>query len=407
MKIAMLLSCDSFESFFGRVLGLDINRYVATYRNDFAWYYGAGLLENSIQPTIYIPSLTHSGFYETETGVSVRFIRCASWYRPFAKLRRAFRVSRWSLYLQERINAWGIDRELRRALSEDGADLLYIQEYWGGRFDHFVHRCDVPVTAADHGGVAKGVVKLFKRRAFKSAAALYCQTRAECQTVTDYGGVGTLCSNGTDTTFFRPPPDGAVRTKTILTVARLTDKQKRTSDLVRSLKYLDSDWKLNIVGTGPDLAMLEKLAAEFGVESKVSFLGFKSRVEIRQLAQQCGVYAMPSSNEAVCLAVLEAMSCGAAVVTTRIRSFESLIEDGVNGYMVPVADPYALAKAIEKAWAQRAALGHRAAATVEENFDAKKIFRRLAQSLRAAVQASREPIGRQEAGRTSLIKVCE
>jgi hypothetical protein len=57
MTVAMLLSCDSFESFFGAVLQLDRDKYLRNYRNDWAWYYAAGLIENGIRPIIYIPSI--------------------------------------------------------------------------------------------------------------------------------------------------------------------------------------------------------------------------------------------------------------------------------------------------------------------------------------------------------------
>jgi glycosyltransferase involved in cell wall biosynthesis len=408
MKIAMLLSCETFEHFFPPILGFDYDRFLSSYRHDWSWYYGKGLLENGVETVLYIPSVKYSGIHRTDAGIRVRFVRCEEWYNLVSPFTRACRISRWTVYLQQRLNAAAFTANLNAVMAEDEIDLLYVQEYWTGRFDHLVHRCPWPVTAADHGGVAQGVLKLFKRSAFKSAAALYCQTTDECNTVKSFGGSGMFCPNGTDTKFFCPAPAGTAKSKTILTVARLTDKQKRTSDLIRSMPHLSSDWTLNIVGTGPDRKMLEGLVSQLGVTDRVNFLGFKSRAEVRVLLQTCGVYAMPSSNEAVCLAVLEAMSCGAAVVATRIRSFESLIEDDVSGYLVPVADPPALAKAIEKAWAVRDRLGLRAATTIEEDFDSKELFRRLAQSLRAAARLSTDETtpGREVDG-PDLIEACE
>ncbi len=148
------------------------------------------------------------------------------------------RATRWSLYLSERVNAEAFLRPLNASMAADGVDLLYIQEYWSGRFDHLAHRVSVPISAADHGGLAKGVVKWFKRRAFKRAALLYCQTRDECSQVQRYGGRTLLQPNGGDTSFFVPPPKGTVRTQNIVTVARLTNKQKRTSDLIKAMTLL-------------------------------------------------------------------------------------------------------------------------------------------------------------------------
>ena len=322
MTIAILLSCYTFELFFKAVLQLDRDKYLRSYRNDWSWYYSEGLLANDRRPILYIPSLEHEGRFETDGGVTVRFLPLAKWFRLLAPLGRPMRVTRWTWYLQERVNAAAFLHSLNDTIRADGAVLLYLQEYWSGRFDHLVGRVNVPLVAADHGGVAQGVVKWFKRRAFAKAAALYCQTQDECRQVASFGGLASLQPNGCDTAFFCPAPAGSLRQKTILTVARLTNKQKRTSDLICALPFLSGDWTLDIVGTGPDQGYLVSLAKEKGVASRVRFHGFKSQSEIRSMDQQCGVFAMPSSNEAVCLAMLEAMSCGAAVVGSRIRSFE-------------------------------------------------------------------------------------
>ena len=388
--VAMLLSCDSFESFFGSVLRLDRERYLADYRNDWSWYYAKGLADNGLRPILYLPSLNETGLHETSAGIDVRFLPLPEWYRPIAKLRRAFRATRWSLYAQERVNAAALLSPLRAALKEDGANLLYCQEYWGGRFDYLVHRVSLPVTAQDHGGVMKGTVTWFKRAAFAKAQTCYGQTDGECRLIEHFGGRAALQPNGCDLAEFCPDPS-ATRTKTVLTVARLTDKQKRTSDLIRAMAKLPEEWTLDIVGTGPDKAMLEALAIEIGVAGRVRFHGFQSRAGVRDFLRRCGVYAMPSSNEAVCIALLEAMGCGASVVCTKIRAFEPLIEDGANGRLVPVGDVDTLAAGIQDAWQFRSTRGEAAVDTVAERYDTRVLYRRLADSLRASALVSPEP----------------
>ena len=386
--VAILLSCDSFESFFGSVLQLDRDQYLKSYRNDWSWYYAKGLLDNGLRPIIYIPSVHHDGLYETDAGISVRFLRFAPWYRPVAKFRRPMRVTRWSLYLQERVNAAAFLNPLNAALASDAAGLLYVQEYWNGRFDHLAHRVTVPISAVDQGGSSNDIVMWFKRKAFARASAVYCQTPEECAQVRRYGAQPILQPNGGDTTFFSPPPAGTQRNRNIVTVARLTDKQKRTSDLIRAMKLLPVDWTLDIIGRGPDLQMLESLAKETGVDSRVRFHGFKNRDEIRLYLRHCGVYAMPSDNEAVCLALLEAMGCGAAVAASRIRAFQSIITDNVNGKLFPVADVPALAAAIETAWERRDAFGRAAVAAVSEGFNAEILYGKLARSMRTSIGAA-------------------
>ena len=385
MNVAMLLSCDTFESFFEGVLNLDRDRYLASYRNDYSWYYAKGLIDNGVRPIFYIPSVRHGGRHETDDGVSVRFLPLPRWYGPLAQLWRAMRITRWSRYAQERINAALFFGALKAALRTDDVDLLYMQEYWGGRFDYLTARLELPVAAADHGGVADGVVKWFKPGALKKAAAIYCQTEDECRQVRQYGVEPLLQPNGVDTSFFHPLAAGPQRRKTVLTVARLVNNHKRTSDLIEAMSLLPNEWTLDIVGTGPDRGLLEARAHELGVASRVTFHGFKNRHDIRMFNQSCGVYAMPSANEAICLAVLEAMSCGAAVVASRIRAFETMISDRVTGRLFPVGDVPALAEAILDCWNQRDAFG-REAVTAVKRFDSAALYRRLAETMRHAAE---------------------
>jgi glycosyltransferase involved in cell wall biosynthesis len=388
MNVAMLLSCGSFEGFFGGVQGQTRDSYLKSYRNDWAWYYAAGLIENGIKPTLYIPSLRENGRYETDTGVSVRFLPLDAWYRPLERvwLKRLSRTTALSLYAEERLNAAALMKPLVAGLAEDDIDVLYIQEYWSARFDHIVPRVNVPVTAADHGGVSQGVIKWFKHRSFGGASVVYSQTPDECDIVRRHGGVPKLQPNGCDTSQFRPDPS-VRRGKTILTVARLTNKQKRTSDLISALALLPEDWTLDIVGAGPDLDMLRRHAADRKVSPRVTFHGFVDRAAVRAFLQRCGVYAMPSSNEAVAIAALEAMGCGAAVVLSRIRAFECLVQDGVDGRLVAVGDPKALAAGILDAWERRQELGMAAVNTVRQRFDTRVLYRDLASSLRAIASA--------------------
>jgi glycosyltransferase involved in cell wall biosynthesis len=389
MKVAMLLSCGSFEGFFGKIQRQTRQSYLESYRNDWSWYYARGLLENGIQPLLYMSSLYEAGKYQTDTGVPVRFLPLARWFRPLEELSltRLSRATRWSLYTMEILNTVAFLGPLKEALREDNIDLLYVQEHWTGRFDYLVRQLGLPVVGADHGGVPKGVVKFFKKRALELAAVCYGQTESECRAIECYGGRSELQPNGCDVLEFFPEL-AVQRSKTVLTVARLTNKQKRTSDLIRAMVELPDQWTLDIVGTGPDRDLLERLAADLNLSLRVTFHGFLSREAVRDMFRRCGVYAMPSSHEAVALAALEAMACGAAVVLSQITAFEPLVTDGVNGRLVPVGDVKGLALAILDAWQHRESLGKAAFETVRTRYNTRALYSQLADSLRYCLQHS-------------------
>ena len=389
MNVAILLSCGSFEGFYGRIQGQSRQSYLENYRNDWAWYYGRGLLENGIRPVLYTPALYEAGKYETNEGIPVRFLPLARWYRPIEQLalKRLSRATRWSLYAEEVINTVAFMGPLREALREDEIDLLYVQEHWSGRFDYIVRQLDLPVVGADHGGVSKGVVKLFKRRALEKAALCYGQTENECLMIEKFGGRSKLQPNGCDVSEFFPDP-AVPRGKTVLTVTRLTNKQKRYHDLIRAMAELPEEWTLDIVGTGPDRDMLERLTGDLNLSSRVRFHGFVGRAEVRDLFRRCGVYAMPSANEGLAVAALEAMACGAAVVLSQIRAFEPLVTDGINGRLVSVGDVKGLAAAIVNAWEHRESMGKAASDTVRTRYNTRVLYSQLAESLRDCLRQS-------------------
>jgi glycosyltransferase involved in cell wall biosynthesis len=131
--------------------------------------------------------------------------------------------------------------------------------------------------------------------------------------------------------------------------------------------------------------MLETLVADLNLSSRVKFHGFVGRAEVREFFRRCGVYAMPSANEAVALAVLEAMACGAAVVLSQIRAFEQLVTDGINGRLVTVGDVKGLTAGIIDAWEHRESLGRAASDTVRTRYDTQVLYSQLAASLRGAI----------------------
>ena len=381
MKLAILLSCDSFESYYSTVLGLSPEEYLKSYRNDWSWYYAFGIRDANIDTIIYIPSLYRSGIYNVEEGISVRFIKIDKWYRPISVIRRAFRINKLFLYIHERVNTISFLKSMARSLKEDAVDLLYIQEHWTGRFDQVVSKIEMPIVSGDHGGVADKTLKLFKKKRFLKVKRSYAQTEVEANIINKYGGSALLHPNGCDTEKFYPDKS-VTRTKSLLTVARLTDKQKRTSDLIRAMEFLSSDWTLDIVGTGPDKEKLEKIVLDLKLSHRVKFHGFVDRSEVRKFLQRCGVYAMPSENEGIPIALLEAMGCGAAVVVSQIRAFESVIENNSNGMIFPVGDIQLLSKSIEYAWENKLRLGKKAYTTVSTDYNTKKLYSDLAKSLK-------------------------
>ena len=109
---------------------------------------------------------------------------------------------------------------------------------------------------------------------------------------------------------------------------------------------------MTIAGEGPQLEDLQKLAKELGIASAVSFPGFVSQSELRELFYSSHMFLHPSetgrdgNQEGVPNSLLEAMATGLAVFATRHGGIPEAVENGVSGVLVDERDDEALAKAI-------------------------------------------------------------
>ncbi len=98
------------------------------------------------------------------------------------------------------------------------------------------------------------------------------------------------------------------------------------------------------LGAGELLEELQGQAAALGIEANVRFPGWRPDVASIMSAFDC--FAFPSINEGMGKALVEAMTLEKPVVASRIGGIIDLVNDGVNGFLVPPADPQALAERI-------------------------------------------------------------
>jgi glycosyltransferase involved in cell wall biosynthesis len=376
-RVALFISCDSFEGFYGGTFGLNRETYLTSYRNDFVWEYAEGLKRCGHYVIIYILSYGEPELRPVSDGLGVRFLPLPLWLRVLDPIMYRLRDTPTGAVLRARLAYLAYGASLQAALLEDRIDVIYHQEIWTPRFDIIAGKSKVPVVGADQGAVYQDWMAPAKRVSMKQASRVMCQSAIALDRVRDFGGEAVIMYNGVDTDFFSPPTSAEPRPKTVLAVGRLVDEQKRFSDLLRAMQLLP-DFHLILVGGGPHEAKLKQLAKELGVSGRVTFTGFVTdRAELRRLYQECGAFVSTSSWEAVALVVLEAMSCAAPIVATRIPSFEDLITDGTDGLLVPVGAPEEVARSIrivqERSWE----FGNNARNTVVERYASRTLYSRL------------------------------
>ena len=131
-------------------------------------------------------------------------------------------------------------------------------------------------------------------------------------------------------------------TVTIGAASRLVDL-KAISDLLRAVALLATEFphvRLEIAGEGPERQDLETEAHRLGLMSRVRFLGWQR--DLATILRSWDIFAMPSRQEGLPMAALEAMAEGLPVVASSVGGLLELVEDGETGWLVPASDPAAL-----------------------------------------------------------------
>jgi glycosyltransferase involved in cell wall biosynthesis len=102
--------------------------------------------------------------------------------------------------------------------------------------------------------------------------------------------------------------------------------------------------RLEIAGEGPSRPDLEMQAHSLNIVDAVTFLGW--RTDLEALMSRWTVFVQPSREEALGIAVLQAMASGSCVVASEVGGLPEIIESGVTGVLVPPANAHALASAL-------------------------------------------------------------
>jgi N-acetyl-alpha-D-glucosaminyl L-malate synthase BshA len=161
----------------------------------------------------------------------------------------------------------------------------------------------------------------------------------------------TVIPNFVDTRRFAPTPRATLREhlaprgERILVHLSNFRPVKRAPDAVRVFAKVRAACaaRLLLIGDGQDRTEALHLAATLQVQGDVIFLGKQDDVE--SLLAVADLVLLPSADEAFGLAALEGLSCGVPVVATAVGGVPEVVEDGKNGFLLPVGDVNGMADA--------------------------------------------------------------
>ncbi|MBE6055088.1 MAG: glycosyltransferase family 4 protein [Clostridium sartagoforme] len=116
-------------------------------------------------------------------------------------------------------------------------------------------------------------------------------------------------------------------------------KNKRVDILIEAFsKYFKSEnAQLIIAGDGPERLALEKLATDLNIKDKVIFKGSLSREEVKVEMNKCNLFVLSSVFETFGVVLIEALSSGKPVVSTKNGGANDIVND-LNGVLANIED---------------------------------------------------------------------
>ncbi|MDH4079564.1 MAG: glycosyltransferase family 4 protein [Nitrospira sp.] len=159
--------------------------------------------------------------------------------------------------------------------------------------------------------------------------------------------------------------------------------------LVDALARLNNEQQnlhLVIIGTGDQHDALLRRAEQAGIIHAIHLLGHREDIDVCLAGFDC--FVLPSLNEGMGRALVEAMAAGLPVIASRVGGIPALIEDGKNGILVPAGDSSALSNAIRKvlddaAWAVE--LGTHARDSIDASYGIPAMVRSIESAYRKAL----------------------
>ncbi len=109
-------------------------------------------------------------------------------------------------------------------------------------------------------------------------------------------------------------------------------KVKNVDGLLKVLSNLKTNFKLVVVGDGPERHRIEKLVCKLGLNSRIILLGQKPHEETLRIMKSCDILILPSKSEVFPIVVLEAIALGKPVIATRVGGIAEINSE--NLYLV-------------------------------------------------------------------------
>lgn len=211
----------------------------------------------------------------------------------------------------------------------------------------------------------------------------YNKTYLESMMGQDLSHKMSCIHHGLDLAKYQPQPSVSDGRPKILAVGRLSEK-KGLGHLIRACRILKDqkyDFTCHIVGDGPQRPELRDLIRQLSLEDKVALHGALPHEEVIENYRQATMFVLPcikskdGDMDGIPNVLAEAMAMQLPVVSTDISGVPELVNDQVNGLLIPSGDDDALAAAMARLLddsALRERLGQNGRQSIVNRFDVNR-----------------------------------
>jgi glycosyltransferase involved in cell wall biosynthesis len=223
-----------------------------------------------------------------------------------------------------------------------------------------------------------------KRAVFVRCISYYCQSQLMRLVSHEMWSKFSIVRCGIDPQVYAPRPEPVNEVPEILCVGRLVPA-KGQHILLKACGELKSRgvaFHLTIVGDGEDRDSLEQLTGDLGIRGDVTFTGAVGQDEVHKYYDRADLFVLASFAEGVPVVLMEAMAKEITSVSTRITGIPELIEDGVDGILVPASDVEGLADRLQELLQKgelRRELGKKGREKVIERYNLNQNVRAMAE----------------------------
>ena len=126
-------------------------------------------------------------------------------------------------------------------------------------------------------------------------------------------------------------------------------KNSNIDVIIKSMSILKDrgvNFILNITNRGAEEERLKRLTHDLELNAFINFLGFLKREDTYRYFKSSDIYISLTRSDGASVTLLEAMASGLLPIVSDIPANREWIDDGVNGFLVPLNDPVVLADKI-------------------------------------------------------------